>query len=143
MKSNGNKHIIAILLAGLMLVQMVFVMIPVQDEVLCVAEDHIAIEIPEMWKPVSQAENDRRLIPLHDFHTTDDGACVDIPLQTHTLISGARFSGMLPGHSVLFVENNKISSVEETNVPLFIKFRSGLSFVRYDRHADRSRVLLI
>ncbi len=143
MKIRTTGHIAAFFLAGLMLVQAVFVLIPEQNEVLCLAEDHIAIEIPESRQPVEHGEASAGLIPLHDFHHPEDASCVDIPLQTQTLVPGAAVSNILPSHLLFFVEKPASRFSDAERVSFLIKYPPGLFTVPSGRHADGSRVLLI
>ena len=144
MKSKWIGHIIAFMLAGLVLFQAVFVLIPEEEKVLCLADDHIAIEMPDAMSPVPPEKDPSGLFSMHDYHSSNDHNCIDIPLQTRTVRPGNSYSSLPGVCPILFfstVENTPISAIGTlTEYP---GTASGPCPVCPQRYADRSRVFLI
>jgi len=144
MKSKGFRHIIIFMLAGLVLFQAVFVLVPEEEKVLCLADDHIAIEMPVDLSPAHSGKDATDSFFMHSYHSGDDHHCLDIPLQTQSLRPGSGYSTLHTVFPVLFfmqAGNSRISATEAA--PEFTAVSSGVFPARALRYADRSRVFLI
>ena len=138
------QHITAFLLSWIMVIHGVLVLTPEQQKVLCVAADHIAIEMPSVWVNTGVAGDVDTSLFFHDYHVSAGDACVDIPLETNTLVASAGFSGHLPVTAAhVFEKIQPVFNTPEDNSSLFLKYPPGLLSYPSERYAVRSRVLLI
>ncbi len=126
-----------------MVIHGVLVLTPEQEKVLCVAEDHIAIEVPSVWVNTGAAGEKDTSLFFHDYHASAGDACVDIPLETNTLVASAGSSGRLPVTTALVYEAIQPSYAAEENSVLFREYPPGYVPYHPERYAVRSRVLLI
>ncbi len=144
MKHKVFRHIFIFLLAGLVLFQAVYILVPEEEKVLCLADDHIAIEMPVDLSPAQPGQDNTESFLMHRYHAGDDHSCLDIPLQTQSLRPGSGYSTFHTVFPVLFfmqAGNSGISAKEAA--PQFIAVSSGAFPARAQRYADRSRVFLI
>ena len=71
MKIKVFRNIIAFMLVGLALFQAIFVLVPEEEKVLCLADDHIAIEIPDAMSPAHARSARSGMLPAAGYFLSD------------------------------------------------------------------------
>ena len=143
MRRKYLQHITAFLLSWIMVIHGVLILTPEQEKVLCVAEDHIAIEVPTVWINSGAAGVTGQPKFFHDYHGPAGDTCIDIPLETRTLVDHAGYSDLLQVLAVPAFQDIFPFSIAEEHSSLFQKYPPGHVPYQPERYAVRSRVLLI
>ncbi len=143
MKHKHLRHITALVLSWIMVIHAVLVLVPEQEKVLCLAEDHIAIEVPVVWVNAGATAATGHLMFFHDYHTPTGDTCVDIPLETRTLVTSSGHLDLLPVFSFPAIDDIFSSYTAKEHSSLFQEYPPGSLSAPFERYAARSRVLLI
>ncbi len=97
-----------VILSGLFLLQTLTLPVSVPELVLCVAEDHVQLEIKRLSADCAHDTPETAIFTAlqHNYHSDD---CNDIPLFQHTqhVISQKQRTTLIPFSGTLFFTNNK------------------------------------